>query len=133
MREIFFYVLGGTLAIALSAWALYMLGRAIVEVFRDRKLARELDEIQSESESRRQKRRQAQEDRLATGCDHDFSAVGIGLPPNVCRKCGLEKEKTSTLCDHVWRVKSGASPYSECERCGKVYRPVPHASDQNPA
>lgn len=133
MRQIFFYVLGGTLAIAILAWAIYMVGRAIAEVVRDWKLGKELDQIQNESEARRIQRRKAEEARLATGCEHDFTEVGIGLPPNVCRKCGMEKVRTSTLCDHIWRVKPGAAPYSECEHCGKIYRPSPHATDQSPA
>jgi hypothetical protein len=129
MRELFFYVLGGVLVIAAAGWGLYMIGRAVMQVIGDWKLGRELDELESEGESRREKRKLAQIERLANGCDHDFSSGAIGLPPNVCHKCGVEKEKPSGLCDHVWRVVPGAVPYSQCERCDKIYKPLPHVSD----
>lgn len=129
MRQLFFYVLAGSLVAAVAAWALYMLGRAITELFGDWKLGRELDQLEAESAARRKQRQEALEMRLASGCEHDFTSGAIGLPPNVCSKCGLEKEKPAGLCDHVWRVKEGPIPYSQCELCDKIYRPTPHSSD----
>ena len=129
MRHVFFYFLVGSLLVALAAWAFYMLGRAFNDLWLDWKLGRELDELQSESASRRQQRHTAGEQRLASGCEHDFNAGAIGLPPNVCAKCGLEKVKPTGLCDHVWRVKPGPVPSSECEHCGKIYHPLQPAPD----
>ena len=129
MRELFFYILGGCLVIAAAGWGLYMIGQALMQVLNDWKLSRELDQLEAEGVSRREKRKQSQIERLANGCEHDFTEGAIGLPPNVCRKCGLEREKPSGLCDHVWRVVPGAAPYSKCERCDKIYRPLPHATD----
>ena len=129
MRQLFFYILGGCLVVAAAGWGLYLIGQAIMQVVNDWKLGRELDELESQSASRRDQRKQSQLERLANGCEHDFSGGAIGLPPHVCRKCGLEKDKPAGLCDHVWQVKAGAVPSSECERCGKIYRAMPHASD----
>jgi hypothetical protein len=129
MREVFFYVLGGCLAVAASGWAIFMIGRAIMQVVNDWRLSNELDQLEAESASRRDKKKQAQIERLANGCDHDFTVGAIGLPPNTCRKCGLEKEKPSGVCDHVWHVIPGPVPTSKCERCDKEYRPMPHVSD----
>lgn len=129
MRQLFFYVLAGTLVIAVVAWALYMLGQALAQVFNDWRLGRELDQLEAETASRRAKRKEASAKRLANGCDHDFASGAIGLPPNVCAKCGIEKEKPTGLCDHVWRVKPGPVPSSECEHCGKIYSPLSQSTD----
>jgi hypothetical protein len=124
MRQLFFYVMGGLVVVSLASWALYMLGRAIAQVFGDWRLGRELDELEAQGALRRQQRQHSQEQRLATGCEHNFEAGAIGLPPNVCAKCGLERVKPSGACDHVWRVQAGPVPASQCERCGKIYHPL---------
>jgi ribosomal protein L32 len=124
MRHIFFYVCGVLLALGICGWALYMLWDALVEVFNDWRLGRELNQLEAESVARRQQRRILNEQRLATGCTHDFLGGAVGLPPGVCAKCGLAEEKPSGACDHVWRVKPGPVPSSECEKCGKQYSPL---------
>ncbi|MGE0756546.1 MAG: hypothetical protein AB7F89_04710 [Pirellulaceae bacterium] len=129
MREFFFYALAGTLTVVLAGWALYMLGRALAQLLSDWRLGRELDELEADGAARREKRQQQLEQRLANGCEHDFASGAIGLPPEVCIKCGLEKNKPSGPCDHIWRVKSGAVPTSSCEICGKIYHPLQPAPD----
>lgn len=125
MKQLFFYVCGGVVALGVVVWALYMIGEALAHVYRDWRLGKELDELQSAGAARREQRRLANEQRLANGCQHDFqSAAVVGLPPGVCLKCGLEKEKPTGGCDHAWRVKPGAVPSSACEKCGKQHRPL---------
>lgn len=124
MKQIFFYVCGGLLAFGLIGWALYMVWEALVEVFKDWRLGRELHQLESESAARREQRRLQNEKRLANGCDHDFRGGAVGLPPDVCAKCGLAQEKPSGACDHIWRVKPGPVPSSACEKCGKLYSPL---------
>lgn len=128
MKHIFFYVGGGLLAAGLAGWALYMIGEALAQVFRDWRLGRELDQLQAESASRREQRRLANEKRLANGCAHDFSGTAPGLPMGTCPKCGLEREKPTGGCDHVWRVKPGPAPSSVCVKCDKIYNPLEPAT-----
>ena len=123
MKEIFFYFFGGVLTIAVAVWALYMLWDAFAQMVKDWRLGRELDQLESEGSARREQRRAANEKRLANNCEHDFVSGAVGLPPGVCAKCGLEKDKPTGGCDHIWRVKQGAVPSSFCEKCGKVYNP----------
>ena len=124
MKQIFFYVCGGVLAVLLAGWALYMVWDALLQVFNDWRLGRELNQLELESTARREQRRLANEKRLANNCEHDFQSGAVGLPPAVCTKCGLEREKPTGGCDHVWRVKPGAVPSSACEKCGKLYNPM---------
>jgi ribosomal protein L32 len=128
MKQIFFYFCGGLLAILLAGWALYMVWEALVQVFNDWRLGRELNELEMTSSARREQRRAANEKRLATNCEHDFRSGAVGLPPAVCAKCGLEQEKPTGGCDHVWRVKPGPVPSSACEKCGKSYSPLESSS-----
>jgi ribosomal protein L32 len=131
MKQIFFYVCGGLLTIGLAGWALYMIWEALAQLFQDWRLGRELSQLESESMSRREQRRLANEKRLATGCDHSFHSGAVGLPPDVCARCGMAREKPTGSCDHVWRVKPGAVPSSACEKCGKVYNPLDVSSAQH--
>ncbi len=124
MKQIFFYTAGGLLAVGIAVWAMYMIWEAFIQVFNDWRLGRELNELESQSAARREQRRLANEQRLATDCIHDFGGGAVGLPPGVCTKCGLEKEKPTGGCDHVWRVKPGPVPSSVCEKCGKLYNPL---------
>jgi hypothetical protein len=129
MKQIFFYAMLAVVTVSMGSWALYMLGRAFFQLFSDWKLGKELDELESQSASRREQRQRVLRERLENGCEHDFVAMTIGLPPHVCGKCGLEQEKPVGQCDHVWRVKSGPIPGSECERCGKTFHPLQSAPD----
>jgi len=124
MREYFF--LGAAVAIPLVILGafLWAFGKAIFSLFTDWRLGKELDELTQQSEARRDEKRRANEQRLDTGCDHDFESGAFGLPPNACRNCGLEKEKSTGPCDHVWRVEQGPVPRSTCEKCGRKYSEI---------
>lgn len=122
MRQYFLYAAGLLIPLAILGWFLVALGRTFLTLYDDWKMGRELGQLRAESEARRQRRRQENEKRLATGCEHDFGGTVFGLPPNVCRKCGLEREKPLGQCDHVWRLEAGPIPASRCEKCGKTYR-----------
>jgi len=100
----------------------YSLGKYLLTILADRKMYKELDELEASAEARREKKRLENEQRLDNGCSHTFDGA-IGFAPNVCPKCGLEKEKPTGLCDHVWRRGEGAAPFSYCEKCNKQYRP----------
>ena len=89
----------------------------------DRKMYKELDELEAGADARREQKNLENEKRLDNGCDHTFDGA-IGFPPNVCPKCGLEKEKPTGMCDHTWRPGEGAAPFSYCEKCSKQYRPT---------
>jgi hypothetical protein len=129
MKQVFFLTMAGCLVAVVASWALYMLGRAIWQLVSDWRLGRELDELQAQSESRRQQRVQAQAQRLDNGCPHDFETLAVGLPPNVCGRCGLERDRPVGQCDHVWRAQPGPVPCSQCERCGKKYHPLQPPAD----
>ena len=124
MKNFFFYAFGGVVGVGLLVWGLYMIWDALVQVYRDWRLGRELDQIQSESASRREQKRLQNEQRLANGCEHNFDGGVVGMPPGACSKCGIEKDKPTGGCDHRWRVKPGAVPNSVCEKCGKTYNPL---------
>lgn len=121
MKEYFYYAIALTVPLALLAWFLYAVGRALYTLFDDWRLGRELDEIQAQSASRREQKRRENEQRLDTGCEHDFDAGVFGMPPDVCGKCGLEREKPAGACDHQWRLVPGPIPSSRCEKCGKSF------------
>jgi hypothetical protein len=121
MRQYFFFAILLLVPVAIAAWFLYALGRSFVAMYDDWKLGKELDQLQASSEARRRQRQLDGEQRLATGCEHDFEAHVSGLPPGVCSQCGLEREKPPGPCDHVWRLGEGAIPNSRCEKCGKTY------------
>ena len=109
---------------AIACGLLWSVGKAVLSLFKDWQLGRQLDELERDSAARRTRSQQAAEQRLANGCDHDFETGAHGLPENACRNCGLEKSKPSGLCDHQWRIEDGPVPRSSCQLCGKVYSPV---------
>ncbi|MBC8872072.1 MAG: hypothetical protein H8E44_21790 [Planctomycetes bacterium] len=100
---------------------LYSFGKYLWTLFTDRRLYKDLDELEANAGARREKKKLDNEKRLDNGCDHTFSGA-TGFPPNVCPKCGLEKEKPAGLCDHVWRGGEGPAPFSYCEKCNKQHR-----------
>ncbi len=123
MRNAFFLGVVLVIPIAILIALLYSLGRFFWSVFSDLRLYRELDQIQSQSEARLQKKREENARRLDNGCEHCFDSALGGFPPGVCPRCGLEKEKPPGRCDHVWRRREGPVLGSYCEKCGKRYRP----------
>ena len=80
-----------------------------------------MDELQSGAEARRRQRLLENQQRLDSGCEHDFETHVSGLPPGTCRKCGVEREKPTAGCDHIWKPVKGAIPSSRCEKCGRTY------------
>ena len=121
MREYFFWGVAICVPLVIIGAFLWAFGKALLSLFSDWKLGRDLDELERHGATRREQQRQANVERLDTGCDHDFESGSFGLPPNVCRSCGLEQEKPTGACDHVWRTEEGSVPRSSCEKCGKKY------------
>jgi hypothetical protein len=122
MRNAFFLGVVLVIPAALVVALLYSLVRFFWSMYQDVRLFRELNEIQSQSEERREKKRLERQKRLDNGCEHAFDSALGGFPPGVCPKCGIELEKPVGRCDHVWRRKEGAVMGSYCEKCGKQYR-----------
>ena len=121
MKNYFLFAMLLLIPLAIFGWFLLALGRALYTLFDDWRLGKELDELRADSQSRRERLRLASDERLNTGCQHDFDADVFGFPPGVCSKCGQEKEKPAGSCDHVWRLVKGAIPSSQCEKCGKTH------------
>jgi hypothetical protein len=124
MKQFFFYGVAIVIPLTIVAWFVYAVGRSLWTVFEDWRLGRELNQIEAESASRRQRRREENAQRLDNGCEHDFEHHSFGFPSGVCSRCGLEQEKPKGACDHVWRLKPGAVPSSFCEKCGRTYDPA---------
>jgi hypothetical protein len=118
MRQLFF---GGILAFGVIAGIIYVLWTIVSTLYRDWDLGRDVDQIKAESDKRRQERRAKDEARLANGCDHDFTEMLGGFPPNTCRKCGIERERPAGPCDHQWEYRNEAVPCSYCKKCGQRY------------
>ncbi len=118
MRKFFFLsvLIGG--ALAGIVYYVYLVASAL---YRDWLMGRHVDQIQAESQARREQRRAEAARRLDTGCDHEFGETFAGLPPTACHKCGLEEARPAGPCDHRWILVPGAVPYSYCEKCGKRY------------
>lgn len=128
MKKWFFF--GVVLAIPILAvfGLLYLLGQGLWTLWGDRQLAREADDIRRDVNARKERRRQENEQRLANGCQHEFSSQSAGFPPDTCRKCGLTRERPAGDCDHVWRLGKGTIPHSKCEKCDRQYTPPTIAS-----
>jgi hypothetical protein len=120
MKQLFFFamvlVLPATIVIAL----LYSFAKYLYTLYDERKELKELDAIQAESAARRERNRLENTQRLDNGCPHTFDS-GIGFPPGVCPKCGLEQQKPPGDCDHVWRRVESPGAATACVKCGKAY------------
>ena len=99
----------------------YYIWSVVAALYHDWSLSRGVDKLKAEGAARREKRREADEQRLDNGCDHAFGETYGGFPPNACHKCGLEKDRPSGACDHVWKFAAEATPCSYCEKCGRKY------------
>jgi hypothetical protein len=125
MKSWFFAAVFLALPLAILSALLYSFGRYLWTVLTDRRLYRELDAIEATSQSRRAERRRLSAERLNNGCEHVFdSGLSLGFPPDVCPKCGLERELPRGPCDHVWQRAEDPVPSSFCAKCGKRYRPT---------
>lgn len=108
-------IFGVVSGLAYFAWSV------ISSLYRDWELGRDVDQIERESIHRRRLREEAAKLRLDNGCDHQFDVVVIGLPPNTCHLCGIERERPVGNCDHIWRPALEPVPCSYCQQCGKKY------------
>jgi hypothetical protein len=121
MKQWFMLALIAFVPVVILASMFYGLGKYLISVFDDWRELRQLDDIRAESEAIRAAKGQRNQARLDNGCHHAFD-TGLGFPPGVCPKCGLEQEKPKGHCDHVWRRVDGPVPASKCESCGKQFR-----------
>jgi hypothetical protein len=121
MKQWFFFAMVAILPATILIALLYSFFKYLYTVYEERRELKELDAIQAESTARRQQNSLENTQRLDNGCQHAFD-TGIGFPPGVCPKCGLEAHRPVGACDHIWRRVEGATASSTCVRCGKVYR-----------
>ncbi len=118
MRQYFF---GGILAFGVIAGIIYVFWTIISTMYHDWVLGRDVDVIKAESEERRAQRRAEAQARLENGCDHDFTEMFGGYPPDTCRKCGLERQRPKGPCDHTWEFHPEGVPNSVCKKCSKRF------------
>lgn len=123
MKQYFLVAMLSMLPAGLILYFLIQFGKGLLGMVSDRSLHRELDELAAHGETRRLKREENNQKRLANSCEHEFDGALGGFPPNVCHKCGLASEKPVGPCDHVWRAAEGGAPKSVCEKCGRQYNP----------
>jgi len=121
MKEWFFFAMVAILPATILIALLYSFFKYLYTVYEERQELKELDAIQSESAARRRQNTVDSVERLDNACLHAFD-TGIGFPPGVCPKCGLEARKPAGACDHVWRHVEASTAASACAKCGKVYR-----------
>jgi hypothetical protein len=122
MKLSFFTAIALLVPVGLFAAFLYMVGRSVASLYNDWRVGREVEAIRADSEARRARRKIEDAKRLDNGCTHAFGGGLGGFPPDVCPKCGLEREKPVGKCDHVWRRSHEAIPSSFCEKCGKKHQ-----------
>ena len=121
--KFFLYLLVGLVGL-IVAYFLFMVLRAIYVTIMEIKTGWELDHLADEYVQRREQQVQESEARLNNGCTHEFDDEGGALPPDVCRKCGIEKQLPAGDCDHAWKRVPGIIPQSACSKCGKKYSSV---------
>jgi hypothetical protein len=122
MKQYFYYAALFLIPLALVGWMLYAFGRNMIGILDDWLHGRELHQLRAESEARRKQRQAEDKARLNNGCEHDFDNPVFGLPPGVCGKCGLAKQRPQGECDHIWKLaEKGAAADSRCEKCGETY------------
>ena len=124
MRGAFFMWLAVGLVGLIVAYFIWTVLYALFKTAVDIKTGRELDRLAEEYAEKRDQRQRDAVTRLETGCDHEFDDDGGALPPDVCRLCGIAKEKPPGKCDHRWKKLPGIIPQSQCAACGETYSPV---------
>jgi hypothetical protein len=101
-----------------AGYFLWLCAHSVYSAFAGWREKRDLAQLQAEYRARRKENAL----RLGNGCDHQYTESSAdGLPPDVCRKCGLSRQKPPGDCDHVWRVVPKLVPTSRCEKCGQTY------------
>ncbi len=118
MRKYFFMAM---LIVAVFATIGYFIWSVVTSLYRDWQMGKDVHKIQAESAERRARRQEEAARRLDNGCEHSFGEAFAGLPPDVCHKCGLSRERPPGPCDHVWRLANEAIPCSYCEKCGRKH------------
>ena len=121
--KFFLYLLVGLIGLVV-AYFMFMVLRAIYLTIMEIITGRELDRLAEEFSERREQQLHTAQSRLSNGCDHEFDDDGGTLPPDVCRKCGLERNRPEDECDHIWKRLPGIIPQSACKVCGKKYSSV---------
>ncbi|MEE3368541.1 MAG: hypothetical protein VX346_04265 [Planctomycetota bacterium] len=132
MRNIILLSILAGAGLALVAYFVWLVIRALYEVYRSWRLGQELVALQSEVTDWRTRRATANQERLNTGCKHQFEDGPGALYRRVCRHCGLEAERTSEECDHRWRQLASPIPRSTCDACGQEIEGalgIPHSHD----
>lgn len=141
MRNIILLSILAGAGLALVGYFVWLVIRSLYEVYRSWRLGRELVALQAEVTDWRTRRASANQERLNTGCAHQFEH-GLGsVSRRVCRRCGLEAESTSKVCDHRWRHLESPIPRSTCDACGQEiegflgisHSPGPSAANLNTA
>lgn len=118
MRQKFLFTLLLVLVGVAGLYGLWLVLKSIYQMISDARMNRELDTLARELAQNRELERLAAKNRLANGCQHDFTIEGGALPPGVCRNCGICRDKPSGECDHLWRQMDSIVPESTCELCG---------------
>jgi hypothetical protein len=122
MKQYFYYAALILIPLALGGYLLYAFGRNMITILDDWLHGRELVDLRAESEAKRKQRQAEEKARLDNGCEHDFDTPVFGLPPGVCGKCGLAKQRPDGDCDHIWKLaEKGAAADSRCEKCGETF------------
>lgn len=122
--KFFLWLLMGLVALALL-YFVWLVLHAIYLTIEDLWRNRELGKLAVEYKERRQRNVLEAERRLDNGCEHDFDDQAGALPPDVCCRCGLARQKPPGACDHAWRVMPGIVPRSQCEKCHEEFTSVP--------
>lgn len=121
--KFFLYLLVGLIGLVV-AYFVFMVLRAIYVTFMELKSGRELNQLADEYSHRRQQQLDAAHARLDNACAHEFEDDGGALPPDVCCKCGLARDRPDGECDHTWERLPGIIPQSACTKCGQKYSSV---------
>ena len=130
MRNIILLSILAGAGLSLVGYFVWLVIRALYDVYRSWRLGQELVALQAEVADWRTRRAGANQERLNTGCAHQFEP-GLGsVSRRVCRHCGLEAERTSEVCDHRWRHMDSPIPRSTCDACGQEiegFLGIPHS------
>ena len=130
MRQNYFLAV---LVFAALAGVLYFVWLVLVSVYRHWQLTKDVSAIKASNASRRREKEEASQKRLDNGCEHAFGESIGGLPPDTCRKCGLQRQRPRGPCDHIWELANEPVPCSYCKTCGKKYARSHAGQSANPS
>lgn len=121
MKETFYWVMGICGVVAVVGYLGYRVYLAFGDMFQDWQAGREAAQLKQERARLAEQRQEENAKRLDNDCEHVFDDRYGALPPDVCSKCGLARDKPAGACDHIWRVIDGPTPSSQCEKCGRKH------------